>query len=322
MLFRRVLSFGAAVMTALSCGFSVMAEEEEEEPIKFKYDKSMVVSDKDKVGYTFSFDKDDWQKYIKLTPDSKKAGLSIESTTKAAYQGATLKVYADNSSDIGDAQNQCWMATDATGANLYPDATEDDKVITMGLEIDAKDLGVTTFDGAMVVFTYRFDEDGVNSLMGNSVYAFTAKDDYSDASDCKVIKKNTTTDDNIKQFRDAMINAPLKGNTTKIIIEIPVQKSYSGEIMSIDNLDICLQGDAGSIKNLDGYNESATPKETVEELEITGKGGSNAAAGDESTADSEDKKPSTAVIIIVVVAGSLVFAGIVVFFVVKKNKFL
>ena len=101
-----------------------------------------------------------------------------------------------------------------------------------------------------------------------------------------------------------------------------MQKSYSGEIMSIDNLDICLQGDAGYIKNLDGYNESATPKETVEELEITGKGGSNAAAGDESTADSEDKKPSTAVIIIVVVAGSLVFAGIVVFFVVKKNKFL
>lgn len=322
MLAKKLISLGAAIITAVSCGFSVMAEEEEEKPIKFKYDKSMTVSSADKVGYTFSFDKDDWQKYIKLTPDAKKAGISIDSSTKSAYQGATLKVTANNKSDISDLQNFCWSVTDNDGNKLYPDATEDSEVITMGLEIDAEDLGITTFDGAMIVFTYRFDESGVDSLMGQSAFAFTAKEDYTESGGSKQIKKNTTTDNNITQFRDAMVNVPNKGNSTKFIIEFPVVKSYSGEIMSIDNLDICLQGDAGYIKNLDGYNENATPKETVEELEVKGDGNKASDSAVDDTKKSKSEGTSKAVIIVIVIVGSLMVAGGVVFFVTKKNKFL
>ena len=326
MLLKRVLSFAAAAALALGCGLTAFADDsKEEKPIKFKVDKSMTVSEKDKIGYTFSFDNKDWKDYVKLTPDSKKAGLSLDTDTRGSYQGASLIVSAENKSEIKDKQNFCWTAVDKDNKSLYPDVDEDTEgLITMGLEIDAKDLGVSTFDGSMIVFTYRFDKKGVDSLIGSSMIAYTAKDgSYKDSGTGTVVKKNDTISNNIEQFRVAMINVPMKGNATKIVIELPVQKAYSGQLVTIDNIDICLQGDAGYIKNLDGYNENATPKETVEELEITGDGAKNdTAKSDDSSADKKDGVP-VRVIVSVVLVCVIVLAAVGGIIVLKfKSKYL
>mgnify|MGYP007069902783 CR=1 FL=1 len=314
MLLKRLLSFGAAALIACSCVPCAFADDSEEEPIKFKVDKDMTVSEKDKIGYTFSFDNKDWKSYMDLTDDSKKAGLSIDTATSKAYQGASLKVSA-NSKDIKDKQNFCWALNDEAGVDA-----DTEGLITMGIEIDAKDLGVTTFDGSMIVFTYRFDESGVNSLLGNSIVAFTAKEDgYRDSGGYIVVQKNDTISNNITQFRDAVLSVPTKGNSTKLIIEIPVSKSYSGEIITIDNLDICLPGDNGYIKNLDGYNENATPKETVEELEIKEKKKTeNVQIATEKEHSSKSKGP---VVVVIVIVGILLLAGGAVLFVKLKDKF-
>ena len=314
MVLKRFLSVGAAALMAVSLCLTAYADEEE--AIKFEYDKDFVVSEADKVGYTLSFDKDDWKDYVKLTPDSDKAGLKISASTKRAYQGATLKVSANNSDNIADKQNFCWAIGSA-------DADKDTEgLITMGIEIDAKDVGVTTFDGSLIIFTYRFEEAGVNALLGNSIVAFTADDDYKDTGAYSVITKNDTISNNITQYREGMINVPSSGNSTKIIIEVPVLRAYSGEIVAIDNIDICLPGDVGYIKNLDGYNENATPKETVEELEITGSKDNDTGitpSGDKD--DSSDKGTSALVIVVIVLVGLVVVAGLVFLFIRLKTKF-
>ena len=325
MIFKRLVSFGAAMILACGCGLCALADDSEEKPIKFKVDKEMTVSEKDKIGYTFSFDNKDWKDYVKLTPDSEKAGLKLDSQTSRAYQGASLKISADNGSEIKDLQNNCWEFTGSDNKSLFPDVSEETEgLITMGIEINAEDVGVTTFDGSMIVFTYRFDEKGVEALLGNSIAAYTAKQGgYIDSGSVLAVKKNDTISNNIEQFRDAVISVPTKGNSTKIVIEIPVQKAYSGEIITIDNIDICLPGDNGYIKNLDGYNENATPKETVEELEITGEGKQADTAQAESADTSKEDGTSVRVIIGVVLAAVVFLAAVVAAVVLRfKGRFL
>ena len=302
----------AAVMAAAVCA---PAFAEEKEPIKFEYDKNMVVSEADRFGYTFSFDKDDWEDYVKLTPDASKAGIKIAANTKRAYQGATLKVSADNKADISEQQNFCW---ELAGADADSDT---EGLITMGFEINAKDVGITTFDGSTVIFQYRFDENGVNALLGNSIMAFAADDNYKDTGGYSKAEKNETLSNNITQYRDVVLSIPKGGNSTKIIVEIPVQKAYSGEVLSLDNLDIALPDNVGYIKNLDGYNQNATPKETVEELEIKEKTGNDTGITPTEKDDTADKGTNVLVVVIVVIVGLAVAAGLVFLFIKLKTKF-
>ena len=134
------------------------------------------------------------------------------------------------------------------------------------------------------------------------------------------MEKNTTLSDNVKQYRQALISVPTKGNSTKIIIEIPVAKAYSGEIMTIDNVDICLPGDKGYIKNLDGYNENATPEETVEELQIKEER-QEAESAQIATEKEKSSKSKVIVIVVIVIVGILLLAGGAVLFIKFKAKF-
>lgn len=323
MLLKRLVSLCAAAVIACGCAACVMADDskKKEKAIKFKYDESMVVSEKDKIGYTLSFDNSEWKNYVKLTEESEKAGLSIVSETDRAYQGASLKVKAKNTAEIKDIQNVAWVFKDENNKIMFPDVEEGaEGLLTMGIELNAKSFGLSTFDGSMLVLTYSFDEKGVDALVGKSFALFSAKEDNTYAGGVSIVAKNTTISDNINQYRQALVTVPKKANSTKIVIEIPVQKAYTGEIMTIDNIDITLPDDKGYIKNLDGYNENATPKETVEELQVQEQ--KKQAEDTQITTDKEDSsKSNTVVVVVIVIVGILLLAGGAVLFVKLKAKF-
>ena len=323
MLMKRLVCTLAAAVMACGCAMTAFAgDKKEEKAIKFKYDKSMVVSEKDKVGYTLSFDNKDWKGYVDLTEDAKKAGLSIKVETDRSYQGASLKISADNKADIADKHNVCWQLKGADGSLKYSDVEEGaEGLTTIGVELNADKFGLSTFDGCMMVMTYRFDEKGVDALDCNSAVLFSAKKKgYVWSGGDTVVQKNTTISDNINQYRQALVSVPTKGNATKLIIEVPISKAYSGEVMTIDNIDICLPGDKGYIKNLDGYNENATPKETVEELQIKEE---KEQAEDTQIATEKEHSSKTkgVVIVAIVVVVILLLAGGAVLFVKMKAKY-
>lgn len=322
MLLKRLVSFFAAAMLACGCAAVAFADDSsEEKPIKFKYDKKMVVSEKDKVGYTFSFDNKDWKDYVKLVDGSDKVGLSIDAETDDSFQGASLKVRANNSSEVKDQYNVCWELKGSDNKLLYPDVEEDaEGLTTVGIEINAKALGLSTFDGTMMVLTYRFNEKGVDALDGNSIVLFSAKKDNTYSGGNSVVMKNTTLSDNVTQYRQALVSVPTKGNSTKMIIEIPVKKAYTGDIITIDNIDICLPDNTGYIKNLDGYNENATAEETVEEIKV--KEQKQEVEEERIATEKESSSKSKGVVIIViVVVVILLAAGGAVMFVKFKAKF-
>ena len=324
MLLKRLACFGAAALIICSCVLTASADDskKEEKAIKFKYEKEMVVSEKDKIGYTLSFDNKDWKNYVKLTDQAEKAGLSITAETEQSFQGASLKVRAKNTAEIKDTQNVCWEIKDSDNKQMFPDVAEDTEgLLTMGIELNAKDFGLSTFDGSMMVFTYRFDEKGVDALVGNSVVLFSSKKKgYLYSGGSTVVAKNTTLSDNVNQYRQALVTVPKKGNSTKLIIEIPVQKAYTGDIMTIDNIDICLPDDVGYIKNLDGYNEVATPKETIEEIQIK-EDEPESENVQIATEKEHSSKSKVIVIVVIVVVVIILLAGGAVLFVKFKQKF-
>ena len=323
MLVKRLVCALAAAVIACGCAMTAFADDnKEEKAIKFKYDKGMVVSEKDKVGYTLSFDNKDWSNYVDLTEDAKKAGLSIKVETDRSYQGASLKISADSSKEIKDKHNVCWQFKGADGSLKYKDVEKGTEgLTTIGVELNADKFGLSTFDGCMMVLTYRFDEKGVDALDCASAVLFSAKKNgYVWSGGDTVVPKNTTISDNVNQYRQALISVPTKGNSTKLIIEVPVAKAYSGEIMTIDNIDICLPGDKGYIKNLDGYNENATPKETVEEIQV--KEQKKPAEDVQIATEKEHSSKSKGIVIaVIVIVAILLAAGGVFLYIKMKAKY-
>lgn len=324
MIIKRVLSAFAAAAAVLtfSAGTVFADDAKDEKPvIKFEADGTMLSSDNVPA---ISFDTEKYEDYIHLTRDADKAGIKLAQDKDTYYQGASMKVSA--STDGVDGYFNCsGMARDDDNNLLFPDApeTEDTSSVSIiGFELEAKDFGLTCFDGCMVTFAYRLTDADEKALMGQSAWVYPADEDNVRVSDMATqLKVNTTTQNNISQYQKAFVTVGEERSATKIIFDIPTSGAVKGTVFYIDNITIQLPdsiGDKKYIKNLDGYNENAEPREIIEELQVAKKGNT---ISTESEAEKSSSKTSPLIFVIIGVA-VVVVAGAV-FFIIKKlrNRF-
>lgn len=323
MIFKRVLSAFAAAAAVLtfSAGTVFADDAKDEKPvIKFEADGTMLTADNVPA---ISFDTENYKDYIHLTRDADKAGLKLAQDKDTYYQGASLKVSA--STDGVDGYFNCsGMARDDDNNLLYPDAPdaeETDKVSIIGFELEAKDFGLTCFDGCMVTFAYRLTDADEKALMGKSVWVYPADDDNVRVSDMATqLKVNTTTQNNISQYQKTFVTVGEERGATKMIFDIPTSAAVKGDVFYIDNITIQLPdaiGDKKYIKNLDGYNENAEPREIIEELQVAKKGNTI------STESVAEKSGKTSPLVFVIIGVAVVVVAGAVFFIIKKvrNRF-
>lgn len=272
---------------------------------------------------TLSFDMSDWKNYVKLTPDASIAGMSLSTTNSGQYQGATLNVSVKMTSDLtGKYPSFAESIKDDDGNLVYPEAAnEDAEYVKIGLEFNAADFGVDNFDNCMVTFKYLFNEDVKDILMNGSIYIYPANDDYEIlTSNAMSQRVNTITRENIDTYTNGFVSVAPDVAATKIIIEIPLMKAYTGDVMRIDNF-VVSKADGKAIANLDGYNDTAKPMNEFDgKIKITGSKGSSSdsSASSKSESKSGGFNPLIIVIAAVVVA---VIVVLVIFFIKKKNSY-
>ena len=193
----------------------------------------------------------------------------------------------------------------------------------MGVEIDAKDFGMTCFDGCMVSFKYRINQDAQGKLMGDSVFAFPCTEEYKTVTSNSVqLEINTDASNNVTQYATALIPVPDKCGATKFVFEIPViKKMDKTDVLYIDNLviDTPLQKDGEDLQvmNLDGYNKSAKAQEIVQGLKIQPK--SNGLSST-STSESDSSSGIGVIGIVVIVVVVVVIVGAVILVIKKKRS--
>ena len=305
---KRILGVVSAIMMLGVCAVPAYADSEAEIP-EYSADKSILTTDTSAP--SLSFDMKDWERYIKVTPDGEKISVGASQEKTYAYQGASLKITATQPNDISD------YCTFASGSD-----SEDAPYITMGVEIDAKDFGMTCFGGCMVSFKYRINQDAQGKLMGDSVFAFPCTEEYKKVTSNSVqLEINTDASNNVTQYATALIPVPDKCGATKFVFEIPViKKTDKTDVLYIDNLviDTPLQknGEDLQVMNLDGYNKSAKAQEIVQGLKIQPK--SNGLSST-SSSEAESSKGIGVVGIVVIVVVAVVIVGAVIF-VIKKKK--
>lgn len=318
---KRILGMVSAVMMLGVCAVPAYADSEADIP-EYSADKSILTTDTSAP--SISFDMKDWERYIHVTPDGEKISIGVSQEKTYAYQGASLKITATQPNDISDFCTYSALIRDENNELVYPGSdAEDAQYLTMGVELEAKDYGMSCFDGCMISFKYRINQDAQGKLLGDSVFAFPCTDEYKTVTSNSVqLKINTDASNNVTQYATALIPVPDKCGVTKFVFEIPViKKMDKTDVLYIDNIviDTPLQqnGTDLQVMNLDGYNKSAKAQETVQGLKIQPK--SNGLSST-STSEADSSRGIGVIGIVVIVVVVVVIVGAVILVIKKKRS--
>lgn len=318
---KRILGMVSAIMMLGVCAVPAYADSEAEIP-EYSADKSILTTDTSAP--SLSFDMKDWERYIHVTPDGEKISVGVSQEKTYAYQGASLKITATQPNDINDFCTYSTLIRDENNNLVYPGSdAEDAQYLTMGVELDAKDFGMSCFDGCMVSFKYRINQDAQGKLVGDSVFAFPCTEEYQRVTSTNVqLKINTDESNNVTQYATALIPVPDNCGATKFVFEVPViKKMDKTDVLYIDNLviDTPLQKDGEDLQvmNLDGYNKSAKAQEIVQGLKVQPK--SNGLSST-SSSEAESSNGIGVVGIVVIAVVAVVIVGAVIFVIKKKRS--
>lgn len=318
---KRILGMVSAVMMLGVCAVPAYADSEADIP-EYSADKSILTTDTSAP--SISFDMKDWERYIHVTPDGEKISIGVSQEKTYAYQGASLKITATQPNDISDFCTYSALIRDENNELVYPGSdAEDAQYLTMGVELEAKDYGMSCFDGCMISFKYRINQDAQGKLLGDSVFAFPCTDEYKTVTSNSVqLKINTDASNNVTQYATALIPVPDKCGATKFVFEIPViKKMDKTDVLYIDNIviDTPLQqnGTDLQVMNLDGYNKSAKAQEIVQGLKIQPK--SNGLSST-STSEADSSRGIGVIGIVVIVVVVVVVIGAVILVIKKKRS--
>ena len=318
---KRILGMVSAVMMLGVCAVPAYADSEADIP-EYSADKSILTTDTSAP--SISFDMKDWDRYIHVTPDGEKISIGVSQEKTYAYQGASLKITATQPNDISDFCTYSALIRDENNELVYPGSdAEDAQYLTMGVELEAKDYGMSCFDGCMISFKYRINQDAQGKLLGDSVFAFPCTDEYKTVTSNSVqLKINTDASNNVTQYATALIPVPDKCGATKFVFEIPViKKMDKTDVLYIDNIviDTPLQqnGTDLQVMNIDGYNKSAKAQEIVQGLKIQPK--SNGLSST-STSEADSSRGIGVIGIVVIVVVVVVVVGAVILVIKKKRS--
>ncbi|WP_294100115.1 hypothetical protein [uncultured Ruminococcus sp.] len=318
---KRILGMVSAVMMLGVCAVPAYADSEADIP-EYSADKSILTTDTSAP--SISFDMKDWDRYIHVTPDGEKISIGVSQEKTYAYQGASLKITATQPNDISDFCTYSALIRDENNELVYPGSdAEDAQYLTMGVELEAKDYGMSCFDGCMISFKYRINHDAQGKLLGDSVFAFPCTDEYKTVTSNSVqLKINTDASNNVTQYATALIPVPDKCGATKFVFEIPViKKMDKTDVLYIDNIviDTPLQqnGTDLQVMNIDGYNKSAKAQEIVQGLKIQPK--SNGLSST-STSEADSSRGIGVIGIVIIVVVVVVVVGAVILVIKKKRS--
>lgn len=318
---KRILGMVSAVMMLGVCAVPAYADSEADIP-EYSADKSILTTDTSAP--SISFDMKDWDRYIHVTPDGEKISIGVSQEKTYAYQGASLKITATQPNDISDFCTYSALIRDENNELVYPGSdAEDAQYLTMGVELEAKDYGMSCFDGCMISFKYRINQDAQGKLLGDSVFAFPCTDEYKTVTSNSVqLKINTDASNNVTQYATALIPVPDKCGATKFVFEIPViKKMDKTDVLYIDNIviDTPLQqnGTDLQVMNIDGYNKSAKAQEIVQGLKIQPK--SNGLSST-STSEADSSRGIGVIGIVIIVVVVVVVVGAVILVIKKKRS--
>ncbi len=317
---KRLISSSAAIALAASCmTVSAFAEAAEKKEIPFEYEKTMTTTESSAPA--ISFDGDDWTKYVHTTSDASAIGLKISIDKTTYYQGFSLKAtssggqtekFFTNASTVRDSDNNM----------VYPGSDSADATfICPGVELKCEDFGLSCFDGCFITFYYRIGSDAEGKLMGDSIYAFATDDVHSGVfSSLLTLKYDKLMSNNVTQYRPESIAVPPNSASTRIVFETAVTEALSSDIFCLDNISIKLPVKDGDndlyIKPLDGYNASATPQTTIEEIQVKEKKESTVEIG----STPEKQEGGNGFIVVIVLIAVAAAGGVIVFFFIKKKR--
>ncbi len=250
---------------------------------------------------TLAFDSDDWSSYISALDTTESGAVSLKKEADVVYQGAAIKLTAD-----------------ITTAPDYSTDTDTE----MGVVLEASSFGLDNFDGYTLNFYARFNTNVEGLLFEDSVYAFGENaDGVMTSKTIKTIKFNQSS--NVNGYEKQFVSIPSSSNTTRIIIKVPINAAYSGDVMYFDNITLITpltdsDGNSYQIKSLDTYNSNAKVTNTGDVIKQNVK--SKTLSGMDSTAESSSGGFNPMIIVIVVLV--LVVIGVVVFVIIKqKNRY-
>lgn len=274
---------------------------------------------------TISFDMPNYDKYVKCTNDASLIELNLSQEKDNTYQGGALKLSASLNKDLDNYCTYSGQIRDENGKQLYAGADEDDApYITMGIKINAGDVGVNYFDGCMITFKYRFGEAANGKLLNNCVFAFPTDNKNSKlVNKALMLEYNDTDNNNVDYFKEGVVTVPEGINATQFVIEIPIVKQMeTADVFYIDNITITTPLKSGDeyqqIANLDGYNANAKKAEAETGFDIKEKEITYSAA--ESLPEESNKVSGK--FIGLVVGGVVILGGAVAFVIVKhKTRF-
>ena len=302
----------------MSCmAFSVFADEAEKKEIAFEVDKTFTTTETGSP--TVSFDGDDWNKYVHLTKDASRIGLKISIDKTTFYQGFSLKASASGAQN-SELYMNAGMVRDSDNKLVYPAAEEEGaKFLSPGVELRCEDFGLSCFDGCFITFYYKIGTDAKDKLMGDSIYVFSTDSDYTAATSSVVsLTYDVLMNNNVSQYRTQSVTVPANSSSTRIVFETPVLTQMDSDVLCLDNITIMLptqeDGKDLYIKNLDGYNASAKPQETIEALQVEEKKTSTVEIAD--TPEKQEGGKGFVVVIVIIVA--VIAGGVGGFFFYKK----
>lgn len=327
MIFKRIMLFVLSIFAASSCMvFGVYAEENSKNKASdFSAKNEMLTTDS--TAPTISFDTHSWEDYVHLTTEGEQMGIKMREDTTYHYQGASLKVYSDFQGIEKDRfYNFADSVRNTNGELVYPNASIEGTIYaTPGIELRAADFGLSTFDGCVIEFTYRLGDDVDGKLMDNSIYVFPTDEAYNHLSDKPVILKfDNVLDNNVSQYKKQIVPVAEDIGSTKIVFQTAILKEITSNIFYLDNIQILtpieLDGKEAFIKNVDSYNDKATPKEIVDEFPIYS---SNQIDSHSDSSVQEDGKFVIAPFILIVAAGFVVVlaVAIIIIVIIQKRKF-
>lgn len=284
-------------------------------PIEFVAEDG-VLTDSNKSP-TLSFDMSDWNKYIKVTPDGELTGISMSTIKQNSCQGASLMISSDLKEDITDKYPSfANRLRDADNKLLYPGTEDEDAVFyRAGIELDAADFGLSTFDGCAITFYCGFTENAAKALLGQSLYVYPSNENYDVLlSTPTEIKIDTISKNNIGYYVKSFISPPVGSRSTKIIFEFSQISAFSGDLAMIDNILIQAPSEEDQyVNNLDGYNNTAEIRNLASDKLTVGENNVQS-----SVAEDNEKKGINPIIF--VVAGLVIGAIVLVVVLVIKNK--
>lgn len=320
---KKIISFVLAMAFATTMA-APMAMAEGETTFVKPEDETMLVAYPDgNKEPTLSFDKKDCLDYISVSEDGvNEAGMTISTQTKVRYQGGCLEVKVANDKVRGTVE---------TDENYVYD-------LSMGLQIKAEDFGLENFNGCTITMMVKFHPsitrdltaEGALGILNNNEININAADMENTEGDVNSSRTVQYSALEAKGFRDGILtvlepDGDKRGNSNVININFPLIDAYTGTALYIDNLTIKTplkdaDGNDLYIKNVDGYNASASVDNTENIIEVGNTVQADSVAS-ESIAEEAGEGGKGTIIIIGVVA-AVVVIGICVFIFIKlKNRY-